>query len=59
MSYKLNPSLTNRVALLLVSDIQELLGQIEVCGLDSKNFLALSQVACDLRDLLQAQASQD
>lgn len=59
MSYKLNPSLTNRVALLLVSDIQELLGQIEVCGLDSKNFLALSQAACDLRDLLQAQASQD
>lgn len=57
MSYKLNPSLTNRVALLLVSDIQELLGQIEVCGLDSKNFLALSQAACDLRDLLQEQGS--
>jgi hypothetical protein len=59
MTYKLNPSLTNRVALLLISDIQELLSQIEVCGLDSENFLALSRTASDLRDLLQAQASQD
>lgn len=59
MPYQLSSATRDRIALLLVSDIRELLGQIKVCGFDRTSSEHLSRMMSDLQALLEARTAQE